>query len=527
MAHDETKSAATWLDLPATPHQKWSAFAVAGVVLVGLGAFIPFARKPLAELNAFFPSLDAIVVVTDLITAVLLFAQFSISQSRALLALAIGYLFTALIVIPHALTFAGAFSPTGLLGSGPQTGSWLYLFWHIGFAVSLLAYALLKGKTLQEPTTISVKSTITGTIVAVICAVCGLTWLATAGAKLLPPIIVNNQISPFVVYPVGLVILISTIAIAVMATRRWSTLDLWLMVVAFVSISEIAISGLFPTVRFSLGFYASRVLSIVTSSIVLIVLLAEITRLYLQLAHSNAMLRRERDNKLMNLEAMSAAIAHELKQPLGAITLSGEAAVRYLDKTPPNFDQARSLIKNIVSQGHEADQMLQSIRAVFGRGASKEEPIVVNELVFGALRSFRAAMIDNNVTTQMELASELPPVLGDKGQLQEVVNNLIQNSIDAMGSIEGRQRILAIRTKSQPNNAILLEIQDTGPGIDAAMSSKVFDAFTTTKSHGMGLGLAICQTIIQRHGGKISVGMANPCGALFRIVLPCLPPHVS
>src|SRR5215467_5579306 len=144
MAHDETKSAATWLDLPATPHQKWSAFAVAGVVLVGLGAFIPFARKPLAELNAFFPSLDAIVVVTDLITAVLLFAQFSISQSRALLALAIGYLFTALIVIPHALTFVGAFSATGLFNANIQTGSYLFIFWHLGFGLALVAYAVLR-----------------------------------------------------------------------------------------------------------------------------------------------------------------------------------------------------------------------------------------------------------------------------------------------------------------------------------------------------------------------------------------------
>ena len=103
----------------------------------------PFAGKPLGALNIFFPLLDAIVFVTDLITAVLLFSQFSISGSRPLLALANGYLFTALIVIPHALTFTGAFSPTGLLGANIQTGSWLFIFWHIGFAAALLAYALL------------------------------------------------------------------------------------------------------------------------------------------------------------------------------------------------------------------------------------------------------------------------------------------------------------------------------------------------------------------------------------------------
>ena len=105
---------------------------------------MPVATKPAAQLNAFFPSLDAIVLITDLITAVLLLTQFSISRSPSLLALASGYLFTAIIVIPHALTFAGAFSPTGLLGSNNQTGSWLFIFWHFGFGASLLAYVILR-----------------------------------------------------------------------------------------------------------------------------------------------------------------------------------------------------------------------------------------------------------------------------------------------------------------------------------------------------------------------------------------------
>ena len=150
MARSETDGADTWLGgLPPTSRQSWSAVAVAAVALVAFGAVAPFAGRPLAELNAFFPSLDAIVFVTDLITSVLLFAQFSISRSRALLVLANGYLFTALIVIPHALTFSGAFSPTGLLGAGIQTGSWLFIFWHVGFAAALLAYAVLGKKNAQ------------------------------------------------------------------------------------------------------------------------------------------------------------------------------------------------------------------------------------------------------------------------------------------------------------------------------------------------------------------------------------------
>ncbi len=141
---ERSDTADTWLDLPPTPLQTRWALVVTAVALAGFAAVVPIAGRPLAELNAFFPSLDTIVFVGDLITAVLLYAQLSISRSRALLALATGYLFTALIVIPHALTFAGAFSPTGLLGANIQTGSWLFIFWHIGFSAALLAYAGLR-----------------------------------------------------------------------------------------------------------------------------------------------------------------------------------------------------------------------------------------------------------------------------------------------------------------------------------------------------------------------------------------------
>jgi hypothetical protein len=131
-------------DLAPTRRQTRAAIAVVVTLLVAFSVVAPFSRMQAVALNAFFPSLDAIVLVTDLITAVLLYAQFSISRSRSLLILASGYFFTALIVIPHALTFSGAFSPTGLFGAGLQTGSWLFIFWHIGFAAALLAYAISK-----------------------------------------------------------------------------------------------------------------------------------------------------------------------------------------------------------------------------------------------------------------------------------------------------------------------------------------------------------------------------------------------
>ena len=141
MAHPERdEPESSLVNLPPTTRQTCAALIVSAAVLIAFACFTPFASTPLAQLNAFFPALDAIVFIADLVTAVLLFTQFASSRSCAVLALANGYLFTALIVVPHALTFAGAFSTTGLLGAGLQTGSWLFIFWHLGYGLSLVAY---------------------------------------------------------------------------------------------------------------------------------------------------------------------------------------------------------------------------------------------------------------------------------------------------------------------------------------------------------------------------------------------------
>ncbi len=289
---DKSDRSVPWLsDLPPTAFQTWSAVAVAAFVLGAFIAIAPFSGRPLAALNIFFPLLDAIVFVTDLVTAVLLFSQFAISGSRPLLALANGYLFTGLIVVPHALTFTGAFSPAGLLGANIQTGSWLFIFWHIGFAAALLAYALLtirKGAQPLLPGRARNQQFAWSMVGSVVALTCSLTWLDTAGTHLLPAIIVDAiRISPLVVYPIWLTFLISATAFAVLAPRQRSVLDQWLMVVAFVYIGELAFSGLLPSVRFSLGFLCLAGMGVFdhrSQCIVLIFLLAETTRLYVLLA---------------------------------------------------------------------------------------------------------------------------------------------------------------------------------------------------------------------------------------------------
>src|SRR5262245_58853135 len=174
---------------PPTKLQRRLALAAAAALLVTFGLAAPFAASPLPRFDAFIPTLEVTIFVTDLITATLLFAQYSIFPSRALLALASGYLFTALIVIPHLLTYPGVFTPTGLLGAGLQSTGWLYYFWHIGFAAALLVYACLR---LDRPSAQSpIPFAIGASIAIVFSLVCALGWLATGGEWLLPRIFLD------------------------------------------------------------------------------------------------------------------------------------------------------------------------------------------------------------------------------------------------------------------------------------------------------------------------------------------------
>jgi signal transduction histidine kinase len=511
------------LNLQPTARQTRAALAVAAALLAGLILSMPFADTPLPRIDAFIPTLESAVIVTDFITSVLLFSQCWISNSRALLALASGYLLTALIVISHVLTFPGAVSPTGLFGAGLQTAGWLYLFWHLGLSAALIAYACLKDEKLEEHpmTKNSIAYAIGWSVVIVVSVVCGLTLLVTAGERVLPSVFVDEiHLAPLARYFLAFNVLLSAAALAMLWRKRRSVLDQWLMVVTLALMSELAINGLLISARFTLGWYVSRLFAIATSTAVLAVLLEETVILYGRLARSNAMLLRERNNRLTNLEALSAAITHEVRQPLTTITINGGALVSLLGKVPPELDEARSAAEEMIAAGHRISGILHGIGDLFGKTKREPSPVDVNHLVVEALHIFDKELTDHKVTVHAELASELPPALGHRGQLQEVITNLIQNAIEAMATVHDEPRELQVRTGRHGGDAISVTIADTGPGIDSKKSGKIFEAFFTTKSHGMGLGLAICRMIVERYGGQLSVSQASPRGAIFQMILP-------
>ena len=514
-------SAILLTDLPPTRRQTRAAIAVVMIAIVAFAVVAPFSSRQAATLNAFFPSLDAIVLVVDLITAVKLYAQFLISRSRSLLVLASGYLFTAFIVIPHALTFSGAFSSTGLFGAGLQTGSWLFIFWHIGFAAALLGYAISKdmkrGRLAAET---AVVREIRWSVATVVALVSGIAWLTTGGEALLPPIILDtSRLSPFVIYPIWFTILITAAGLVILVFRRRSVLDLWLIVVAAVFIGELAFSGLLPTVRFSVGFYAGRVFSLVTSSIVLIVLLAEMTLLYVHLARSNEVLQRERHDKLMSMEAMAALIAHEVNQPLGSILTNVETMQSMLQSSTPDISEIREIAADINRDDVRASEVLRRIRTLLKKVSFEVKPIDLNENVRQAVALLSGQAAARQVDVSTAIGFPLLPISGDRVQIQQVLVNLIVNAMDAMSENPTSDRRLTIQTSLRDEFAEVA-IADAGPGIPPDKLQGVFEPFVTTKAHGMGMGLSIARTIIEAHNGTIAAHNQAKGGAVFRIRLP-------
>jgi signal transduction histidine kinase len=239
-----------------------------------------------------------------------------------------------------------------------------------------------------------------------------------------------------------------------------------------------------------------------------------------RLVRSNMALQRERDNKLMNLETMTASIAHEVNQPMAAIALNASAGLAFLEHSPPNIEEARSALNDIVSDGHRASEVFANIRALFRTSSQEEQAIDVNEIALGTLNILRGELNEHGVTIQTELMTELPRVMGHRGQLQEVMLNLMRNAIEAMEAIESGKRALQVKTQHHGREAIAVAVEDTGPGIDPKKLDGIFDAFVTTKAQGMGLGLAICRMIVERHGGQLTASSDGKRGALFQFVIP-------
>jgi PAS domain S-box-containing protein len=248
--------------------------------------------------------------------------------------------------------------------------------------------------------------------------------------------------------------------------------------------------------------------------------ITDIRRTELALREAVVTLEGERNNKLMNIEVVMASVAHEVRQPLAAIAINGSAALRFLERTPRDIDEVRTILNGMIGDCHRVSEVFDTIRALFQKADLKREPVVVNEIVLDVLQSMREELKDHGITTETELAPALQRVDGHRSQLRQVILNLIHNAIESMDKTTDRNRVLRVTTKSNGRDAIVVEVEDSGPGINPRLLDSIFDPFITTKQDGMGLGLAICRMIIDRHGGKLSALSDGKNGARFQIVLP-------
>jgi signal transduction histidine kinase len=498
---------------------------LASCIVVGMLVALYLITGPLSGVrlganNAFVAVYATATFVTDAITAILLYAQFFILRSRGTLLIASGYLFTAFVAVLHFFAFPGALAPQGLIG-GLQTSAWLYVSWHCGFAMFVIAYALTKDEPAHKrPWKGNARAAILWSLAGTASLVAAVGYVTVRHEPDLPHILLEPlRFSPDWTYLVGApIVSLCVAAIVLLWIRGRSALDLWLMVVMFLYVIEQPLSRYPVAVRFSIGWYAVRVVGFLASSLVLVVLLYEITTLYSRLFGAILGQRREREARLMTGDVVAASIAHEIRQPLTAMVTAADAGLRFIERPSPNLDKAKEAFKRIAADGHRAGVLVGSIRANFKSGADDRLPIDLNDLIHEALMLGEGELRKHRVIVQAEPNGQVPAVSGNRIQLQQVLLNLILNAIDAMAAKDD-PRVLTVKSAPYENDRVMVLVADTGIGVASPDADQLFNPLFTTKADGMGMGLSICRAIIEAHGGRLWFTPNTPHGAVFRFTL--------
>ena len=524
----------------ACTRQKRMILTVLSVSLVGFAAGVPFVWVQLPEVPAFIPTFGGAFFVIDVVIAALLFGHFMQLRSRSLLVLATGYVFLAAMVVPHALAFPGAFSPSGLMGAGPQTAAWLYVFWHSGFPMFVLAYALLARREDDRIEGDAARAVFVACVGAVVLAA-GLAILTTWGHDLLPAIVRDNAYASGPVSGVGTTIWGPTlVALVVLGTRRnRSVLDLWLMAVLVAWLLEVIYSGRLGMHRYDFGWYAARVYGLMAGGFLLVMLLIENRRLHVTLAEAlklaeqrNADLLRSREDfaRVQRMDAMGkvvAGVAHDFNNILTVIMSSLEIAGR----EPNQPAKHQHLIQSAFDAARRGADITRQLLAFVRGQVLQLEVLDANGMIKGNEGLIRRA-IGETVRLTMNLDPDLWPVRVDCSQFETALLNLVVNARDA---VEGTGEItLETRNVSLVDGEVaglpggdfvLMSVRDSGPGFPPQAAARAFDPFFTTKDVGKGSGLGLSQVygFAGGAGGRARIAPEARAGATIEVYLPrCL-----
>jgi two-component system, sensor histidine kinase and response regulator len=493
-------------------------------------AAVPFAKLPLLPLPGFIPVYQSALIVGDLVTAMLLFGQHRVQRESRLGLLAAGYLFTALLAGVHLLSFPGLFASGGLLGAGMQTTAWLYMAWHAGFPLFVIAYVLTPDRAAGRYHDAALAA-------GVLAAVGALTWLTTAGHHLLPPIMSGNRYTPAMLFVVGSVWLLSLAALALLWLRRHqrrSVLDLWLSVVLFAWLCDIGLSAVFNGGRYDLGFYAGRLYGLFAASFVLVELLLENARLHRRLV---ALHRRDRQRTAELATARDAALAadeakgrflanmsHEIRTPMNAILgLTHLALETRLDARQRDYlTKLQSASKSLMRL---LDDVLDYSKIEADKLVLEHEVFELEALLANVASLFSARAEQGGLALLVQLDRHLPArVVGDPLRLAQVLNNLVGNAIKFT---EQGEVVLGAEPLAREGQATVLRffVRDTGIGLTAEQQARLFTPFTqadrsTARRYGgTGLGLAICRRLAQLMGGQVSLASEPGKGSEFSVTV--------
>jgi len=227
-----------------------------------------------------------------------------------------------------------------------------------------------------------------------------------------------------------------------------------------------------------------------------------------------------RVTRVTTLGELTASIAHEVNQPLATVVTFGDASLRWLDREVPRIDKARSAVQQMIGSARHASEVIERIRALSKKGAFESVRLDINQVIDDVIALIRGEINVHGISLRLELGASLPPVDGDRIQLQQVIVNLLMNGIQAMSAVTDRHRELRIRSREHGSDQMLVAVEDSGIGIEPEHAAQLFNAFFTTKPDGMGMGLSICRSIIEAHGGQLWATANVPHGATFQLTLP-------